>query len=279
MEKTAGFVCFNTLYGVIIKDDLWFVYKMMNVQNSIKTEAIDSRAPKTSWLEGWPVVLISIGGLLIGGAAYRITYENLNKITEKKISLDRPLNSLSYKITDWVGKDVPVPINIQRVAGADDFINRLYINSKDKIWVNIYIAYTANPRTMLGHKPQICYPASGWVYDDARQIEIRTNTNGHIPCRMFKFHWPETGGEERIVLSYYVVNGQTTDDESVFSGIGWRTPNIDGNAARYAAQIQISSSDEKSVILAAQEMSDMLIDFFPVTNKSKVSAGTDKNLK
>jgi hypothetical protein len=65
------------------------------------------------------------------------------------------------------------------------------------------------------------------------------------------------------VLNFYIVNGAATIDESVFSGIGWRTPNIGGNAARYITQVEISSVLEHAVRSTASEIIESLFDFFP----------------
>ena len=42
-----------------------------------------------------------------------------------------------------------------------------------------------------------------------------------------------------------------------------RSPNIAGEAARYVAQVQISSNFENSVRRAAVEMTDLIISWFP----------------
>jgi hypothetical protein len=82
---------------------------------------------------------------------------------------------------------------------------------------------------------------------------------------------PAPSYEERIVLNFYIVNGQLTSDESVFSGVGWRTPNIAGDPARYAAQVQISSVLENYVRTAATDMTDLILDYFP-NQSDKVKA-------
>jgi EpsI family protein len=218
------------------------------------------------WAQTKTVLLLAVVILLMGGAAYRIASAELKRIIGAQIELDRPLSSFPLQFIDWRGEDVPIPVNVQRVAGADEFLSRLYVNSTDKTWVNLYVAYTARPRNMLGHQPEICYPASGWIHDYTDHIEVITKSGRHIPCLLHHFHKPEREREERVVLNYYVVNGRLTDDESVFSGIGWRTPNIDGNPARYVAQVQISSTLEGSVRRTAEEMSDALIALFPNGN-------------
>jgi len=205
---------------------------------------------------------MTIGGLLAGGVAYRNASANLEKISGLKVRLERPLSEFPININDWRGEDVPIPVNVQKVAGADDFLSRMYVNERSRIQTGLYVAYTASPRTMLGHRPQVCYPASGWVHDGTENAEIITQAGRSIPCLLHRFHRPGPGNEDRYVLNYYIVNGQLTNDEKVFSGISWRTPNITGQVAKYVAQIQISSNGENSVRQAAREMSDLLLDYF-----------------
>jgi hypothetical protein len=76
-----------------------------------------------------------------------------------------------------------------------------------------------------------------------------------------------------VVLNFYILNGQLTANEDTFSGIGWRTPNIGGNPARYVAQVQISSVLENSARRATADMSELLLDFLPDAN-GRVRAAT-----
>lgn len=209
------------------------------------------------------VWLSAISLVIVSGLTYRVLASRLKLITENPVSLPIPLGEIPLEIGPWSGKDVPIPPNIQREAGNDDFINRLYINESSNKWANIYIAYTARPRTMLGHRPQVCYPAGGWVHDSSKETKIVSKLGIEIPCLIHSFHMPAPWYEQRIVLNFYIVNGQITSDESGFSGVGWRTPNIAGDPARYVAQVQISSVLESSVFTAAADTTDLLLDYFP----------------
>jgi hypothetical protein len=72
--------------------------------------------------------------------------------------------------------------------------------------------------------------------------------------------------DEVFVLNYYVINGRITNKEEDFSGLGWRMPNIDGNPAWYAVQVQISSRSEEAVVNLAEDITDMLLMFLPDPN-------------
>lgn len=224
---------------------------------------------------GWYNWLIAAGILILGGTAYRMSASRLDTVTIRPIVLPVPLNNFPTEINGWIGRDIPIAEHIQRVAGNDDFLNRLFIHEFTNQWVSVYVAYSAHPRTMLGHRPQVCYVAGGWVHERTIESEF-VSSNGQVtPCRLHRFSKPGFAtkeDEEIVVLNFYILNGQVTSDESNFSGLSWRTPNIAGDPARYVAQVQISSTLENSVRNAAKEMTSRIMDFFRNENgKIKVS--------
>ena len=204
--------------------------------------------------------------IVLAGVGYRILASHLKLVVETPIALPVPLSAFPAHVGAWTGKDVPIPQNVQRAAGNDDFINRLYVNNATQEWVNVYVAYSARPRTMVGHRPEVCYVGGGWVHDSTQPSQVISSTGRTIPCVVHWFHMPAPHYEEIAVLSFYIVNGRITSAESVFSGLGWRTPNIAGNPARYVAQVQISSVLENSVRDATKDLTELLIDFFPDEN-------------
>jgi hypothetical protein len=212
------------------------------------------------------VLGISIVLVMLSGVTYRALASRLKTVVGTAIELPVPLSDFPMQVDSWAGKDVPIPANIQKVAGNDDFLNRLYINESDRQWANVYVAYSARPRTMSGHRPQVCYVGGGWIHDSTEQSQVFTNSGFAVPCLIHRFHKPAPDNTEIVVLNYYILNGQLTNDESGFSGVSWRTPNIGGNAARYIAQIQISSVLENSVCSAAKDFTDSILDYFPDEN-------------
>jgi hypothetical protein len=119
---------------------------------------------------------------------------------------------------------------------------------------------------MLGHRPQVCYPANGWIHQNTEHIQVIANSGRTISCLLHNFQKSTSESEEIVVLNFYIVNGKITDDESVFSGLGWRTPNVDGNPARYVVQVQISSLLEMSVRSVAKDFTDLVLGYFPDEN-------------
>jgi hypothetical protein len=216
-----------------------------------------------------PVCFVWIMAVLLlvsSGITYRVLASRLKLVVDTPIELPVPLSDFPLQIGQWTGEDVPIPPNIQRAARNDASLNRLFINKSSNEWVNIYIAYTAHPRTMLGHRPVICYVAGGWVHEGTEPTSVISSAGREFPCLLHRFHRPYPETEETVVLNFYIVNGQLTSDERVFSGVGWRTPNINGNPARYVTQVQISSIFENSIRAAAKDVADVVLDFFPDEN-------------
>lgn len=219
----------------------------------------------------WLSWFLAIAALLSTGAIYRFVASRLRVITTTAVTLPVPLNNFPTEINGWTGEDVPINENIQRIAGNDDYLNRLYINKSKNQFANIYIAYTARPRTMRGHEPRECYSGAGWIHDVTNQSELVSLSGTTIPCLIHRFHKPAPETEEIVVLNFYILNGRLARSDRGFSGIGWRSPNIEGDAARYVTQVQLVSIMENSVRLAATDMADLILDFFPDEN-NKVRA-------
>jgi hypothetical protein len=214
----------------------------------------------------WPQLLLVVGVLLTAGAAYRVMAGRLRLLAENRVVLPLALAAFPVEIGDWRGQEVPIREDVMRVASNDDFLNRLYTRAASSDWVSVYIAYSARPRTMLGHTPQVCYVASGWIHDGMEPAEIITGTGMKVPCFIHRFHKPEPAYEERFVLSFYILNGKLIRSEKGFSGLAWRAPNLGGDPAWYVAQVQISSVLEHPVRLAAADMTELILSFLPDSN-------------
>lgn len=211
--------------------------------------------------------------LVVSGGLYRVISHRLGVVTGSQIKLPIPLSEFPRQIGLWKSQDISIPLAVQKVAGNDDFVSRAYYKSDDNSSVGFYVAYTARPRTMLGHRPQICYPAVGWIHDGTEKISASSLSGRLFPCLLHRFHRPAPSYESIVVLNFYIVNGELTDDERTFTGIGWRAPNIEGNAARYVAQVQLSSPRESAVKLAVSELGDRIMQYLPDRNGAVQAAG------
>lgn len=205
--------------------------------------------------------------LVLSGVAYRVLASRLQLVTETPIRLPLPLSVFPSKIGNWTGTDLIIPTTTKEYMEknfADDFISRRYINSSGNTWADVYIVYcSSRPGGILGHRPGVCYPAHGWIHDTTKRSQFISRTGRKMPCLINLFHKPAPTYEQTVVLNFYILNGQITTDESDFSGPFGRRPNIAGDPARYVAQVQISSVLEISIRLAAENLTDLILDFLP----------------
>jgi hypothetical protein len=134
-------------------------------------------------------------------------------------------------------------------------------------WINLYITFNAQPRKMVGHRPEVCFTASGWNLLNDEKTEFATTSGKKIPCVKYLFEKPVWPRDEMTVLNYYIFNGRLTDDHKDFSSIKWRRLTGDNDQVRYVTQVQISSSNEEAAEDAAAEMTDLITEFFPKETK------------
>ena len=215
----------------------------------------------------WYIWFLCILLLIFAGIGYRAVGTQLKRAIDTPIVLPRPLALVPLEIGSWHGKDLSIPSTTMEYMQrnfADDFLSRRYVNALTNSWVDIYVVYcSSRPGGILGHQPRVCYPGYGWIHDGTQESAFVTLDGHHIRCLIHRFHKPAPMQDEVVVLSFYILNGQITTEESDFSGLLGRRPNIAGNPARYVAQVQISSALENSVRTAAKDMTDIILDFLP----------------
>ncbi len=212
--------------------------------------------------------------LLAGGVSYRALAAYVGGELATPIRLDPPLATLPLVIGPWLGEDVPIREAVLRIAGNDDYVSRSYRHVETGAVVGLYIGYTARPRTMLRHRPSVCYPSAGWTplsMEDGQlplavpahcrpALAERSGAGGDLttfspdrvpsptapalpsglPVRLHAFLSPGTPEQRVMVLNYYVLNGVPTIDEHSFWGLTWRDPNRGRDATRYVAQVQVT---------------------------------------
>lgn len=199
--------------------------------------------------------------LSISGISYHFLSVYLKKMTSVPIKLEKELNFVPLEISGWQGKDVPISLEILKVAQNDDYINRQYSKPDEGLYCNLYISFSSRPRTMLGHRPRVCYKGAGWIHDETLKISLKTLSGRGFPVLLHKFHKEY---DEIFVVNYYILNGKISTSEGGFTGLAFRAPNIDGQIARYVAQVQLAGRYESSVTTAAQDFTDTIMEFFPV---------------
>lgn len=234
------------------------------------SELIYHRDPaenKTSLWSHWALAILL---LVLAGVTYRVVASHWKQVSNSPIRLPVPLSTFPTKIGDWVGTELTIPTTTKEYMEqnfADDFFSRRYINAEANAWADVYVVYcSSRPGGIVGHKPQVCYPAHGWLHDSTEPSQFTSRIGQQVRCLIHRFHKPAPAYEQTVVLNFYILNGQITANEKDFSGPLGRRPNIAGDPARYVAQVQISSALENSIRQAARDMADLILDFLPDSN-------------
>jgi hypothetical protein len=215
----------------------------------------------------WFAGVLAFVLLISAGIVYRVTASGLQRIRDNPVVLPAPLRAIPMQIGSWSGKEMTLPTTTEEYMKsnfADDYVSRRYTNATEGAWADVYVVYCSSyPSGLLGHKPDVCFPAHGFIHDHTTPTEVTTQSGQKVECLSHQFHKAPPDYGQVCVLSFYVLNGQITLREREFSGFLDRTPNISGNPARYVAQVQISSTFENSAKLAARDLVDILLTFLP----------------
>jgi len=93
---------------------------------------------------------------------------------------------------------------------------------------------------MIGHRPQVCYPAFGWQPAGERVDKITLGDNKTLDCRIHLFKKSEPENQAVVVLNYYILQGRHTTEWTDFWGVKWRMPNLMKNPEFYVLQVQVN---------------------------------------
>ncbi len=208
-------------------------------------------------------IFISVVILAASAAVFHVYSAQMDRGLSVPVKLPVPLSDFPMQFGDWQGQKIELSEAVQEVAGNDDYISRYYRNQATYKSASLYVAFSGRPRYMKGHKPTVCYPAAGWNHEGTEKRKLITRSGKTIPCMIHRFHKIKPLDQEVVVLNFYLVNGKLTTDDRSFDGLAFRRPNIQGDPAQYVAQIQISSTNENSVLEAGRDWADEILRYFP----------------
>jgi EpsI family protein len=208
--------------------------------------------------------IVCAAALVGSGLVYRHYAEKWQRMLAQPVKLPIPLKAFPMKVGTWQGQDVEMSEAVKKIAGNDDYISRAYVNSRTGQVVYLYVAFSGRPRNMRGHRPQVCYKGAGWNNTASDPVSVDLADGRRMEAMMHRFDRVTPSRQAVAVLNYYVVNGQVELTEEAFTGLGFRTPNLSGDLARYVAQVQISADQDSAILAAAKELCGPLFGFFPI---------------
>jgi len=223
--------------------------------------------------------IIVLGGT---GVAQRLLRHVMEASAGASVVLEKPLASLSLQVGPWEGVDVPMEARITQRAANDDYVNRRYVDHQGNQFVDLFVAYTASPAVMLGHRPDLCYPAIGWKpAEQVKKVKVPRADGGTLECLIHRFVRGEQDSEGLVVLNYYVLQGKHTTDAEAFRGARWRRPNMARDFGFYVAQVQVvhpvyitslMDRGEATVKQFASDLAGPIDRLLPLTDRTRQSA-------
>ncbi|MDH7602934.1 MAG: EpsI family protein [Armatimonadota bacterium] len=79
-----------------------------------------------------------------------------------RVLFTAPLDKFPKRIGQWQGHDEPIEKSIRDVMNADKLLSRTYVGSDPDYPIGVWIVYRKFGRRDFAHRPEMCYPASGW---------------------------------------------------------------------------------------------------------------------
>lgn len=130
----------------------------------------------------------------------------------ERIPQSEDLDRLSLQVNGWSGHKLAISDDVRTVLGAGNFLSRVYWQpSNPTEGVGLFIAYFASQRTGdTMHSPRNCLPGAGWVFTEARRIEIGGSTAKPILANEYVI---AKGNEKQLVLYWYQAHGRTVASE------------------------------------------------------------------
>lgn len=195
-----------------------------------------SRTRRRAAAAPWAVVA-AVLFLVAAGVAYRFAFAKLNRVDARLKIPKETLQQVPLEIGGWAGGDEELPEAIVRAADVDDYLNRAYRDDAAGTAVGCFVALGIRARDLAPHRPEVCYPGSGWTLKETHDVELPVAGRTPIAARAYTFLPGAMDELPLVVLNYYIVDGETCPDVSLLRSKAARGQ----TAIRYMAQIQITS--------------------------------------
>lgn len=118
---------------------------------------------------------------------------------------DADLKSLPMKLDSWQGSDLPLDAVTRRILGADEVISRSYTDELPEP-VNLLVVYRKYGRRDFAHRPEACFPASGYEIVVKRHAKVPYGGKDVDAIQVIA-----QKEEERVLILYWFASGGKTE--------------------------------------------------------------------
>jgi EpsI family protein len=144
--------------------------------------------------------------VLLGGAAM---FLQARRQPEVMVSY-KGLEDLPLQISNWQGREVPIPQETRDILGKGEFLQRIYRGNSDDVPMDLFVAYFPSQRVGVTiHSPKNCLPGSGWSPIESKHVLLPLKT-GAIEVNRYVV---AKGESRELVLYWYQAHGRAVASE------------------------------------------------------------------
>jgi EpsI family protein len=121
----------------------------------------------------------------------------------EKVPVGKQLTLFPTELQNWqMVQDTPIEQEILDQLKADDTLNRMYVDTRSRVGVNMFVAYFKTQRTgQSPHSPKNCLPGTGWEQVATGFVDVPVNGQPQ-PIRINRFVVSH-GDDKSVVLYWY----------------------------------------------------------------------------
>ncbi len=174
--------------------------------------------------------------------------------------LDRdPFALFPRSMGDWSGVHAELDPQIERVLGADDYVNARYVTSAGSAPVSLFVGFYESQTAGSGiHSPEVCLPAGGWeIYSlTPHQVAFPETSFGTFEVNRAII---QNGRDQQVVYYWFEQRGERfTNDFVAKLAVVWdslRHGRTDGALVRFISPIETGETpaDADARILAMMD--------------------------
>lgn len=153
--------------------------------------------------------------LLLGSVLLRDSISEDPRRIEREAKVRKAIEDIPAFLGDddlWLMvAEVPVPTSQTEMLGLNAHVSRRYqrMGSYPLVQATIFIANSRDARSMSGHHPPNCYPASGWLLDrEQSQTHVFGAEGGtSLPASIYSFGRGGHSGDHIWVINGFLIPG------------------------------------------------------------------------
>ena len=132
-------------------------------------------------------------------------------ITRRQAEIENAFSRIPLQLlsdSTWIRrKEVPIPTGQLAILGETAHVSLEYqrLGSSPPVLATLFMVHCRDARSMSGHHPPVCYPASGWI-QDGEPIEDTVVLSSGIELLLsgFTFHRGSSGRSLTVVNGFLI---------------------------------------------------------------------------